>query len=444
MQQKQRLLAYTAISCTIIFSVSSTVHADLSQLIREGSLTGKLRTTYFDIDKKNYLSHSNTKTAGAWTGSLMLDAKSGYAWDIIGFDASFYGVQKFHMPIDNERERGGGGSKELLNDSNKGGAKLGQAYVKAKLGDDAVGGQLRVGRQLIYNALVSSSRSRSVPSTWFGYNLVGTIDAIDYGLVYVDQMSLRNQAGFHRLENFHNQPIDRIVGAQVGYNAHGVKLQYRNAFSKDFLKAHNGTIGYTLDLADKTQLTVDARYYITKKDGHLWNNVAWGNPAFDDKAENTSLNAQLAIMDWAFVASVSKTRAKSSLGLGRYYYDFGKNTHGIWDVTTSAFAEDFIYDDEQAYTVGGQYDFAGMGFNGLTLGYFFTYGKDIALPNGEKGREYEHDFLVVYTFRENCLKGLSFKTKYGLYKNNHSLCEEIQYGKRNDLRVWLDYTFVAF
>ncbi|WP_330925704.1 OprD family outer membrane porin [Candidatus Sororendozoicomonas aggregata] len=444
MQQKQLLLTRAAISGTICAIIASTAQGDLSQLFEEGSLNGKLRSIYFDIDKKEYLNGSNTKTTGAWTGSLWLDAKSGYAWDVIGFDASYYGVQKLSMANDNKRENGGGGSKELLNDNNEGVAKLGQAYIKAKLGDDAVGGQFRAGRQLIYNALVSSSRSRSVPSTWFGYNLVGKVDAINYGLVYVDQMSLRNQAGFHKLVSFDDRPIDHIIGAQLGYNADGVKLQYRNAFSKDFLKAHNGTVGYTFDLAQDTRLTLDARYYVTKKDGHLWNGTAWGSPAFDDKAENTSLNARLALMEWTLVASVSKTKAKSSLGLGRYYYDFGKNTHGIWDVPTTAFAEDFFYDGEQAYTVGGQYDFTKTGLNGLTLGYFFTYGHGIQLSNGDKGREHEHDFLAIYAFNQAPLKGLSVKAQYGLYKNSDSVRQEIGYGKRNDLRMWLDYNFVAF
>ena len=447
----------SALTCAVAALTlgSQFASADFSKFYEDASVSGKLRTTYYDIEKSDRVdtttkAKKDNSTAGAWTGGIMVDAKSGYAWDVIGFDASFYGVTKLDMKEDNSS------SNQLLNDANEGFGKIGQAYIKVKLGNDDLNGNFKAGRQGIYNGLISSSGSRTVPSTWQGYNLTGNAYGVSYGLAYVDQMSLRNEAGFHKLENFDGKRIDYVAGAQLGYKVAGLDLLYRYAKSKDFLQAHNAKIGYTFDLAEDTSLTVDTRYFVTKENGNLWTGYTnWGgavtdgnykatDATFDDKAENLSLNAKLAMNDWTFVAAVSKTKAESKAGIGKYYYDFGKNTHGIWDVETSAFGEDFMYDGEVAYKIGGQYDFASLGAKGLTVGYFFHYGHGMKANNGDKVAENEHDLLVTYAFQQEQLKGLSFKMKYGLYNNDKALRDTIGYGQRNDLRVWLDYKFVAF
>ena len=107
--------------------------------IDDGTVGGKLRTVYYDIEKSDRINTENgakkdASYTGAWTGSLMLDAESGYWQDVIGFNASLYGVTKLDM---NEKN---GRSKELLNDSNEGFSKLGQAFVKIKAGDDDTNG----------------------------------------------------------------------------------------------------------------------------------------------------------------------------------------------------------------------------------------------------------------------------------------------------------------
>ncbi len=428
----------------------------LANFIDDATAGGKLRTVYYDIEKGDRVYpdtgiKKKSTYVGAWTGSVMLDAKSGYYGDIIGVDASLYGVTKLDM---NERNRD---SKQLLNADNEGFSKLGQAYIKIKFGDDNLNANFNAGRQMIYNALISSSGSRSVPSTWQGYNLNSHFYGVHLGLVYVDQISLRDQAGFHRLENFDGKRIDYAAGGQIDTSLKNLNLLYRNGYSKDFLQAHNIKIGYNFDLQEGNTLTIDTRYYIAKKEGDLWTGYAnWdaspapGQPyksmdaAFDDKAENYSLNAKLTLNQWTLVASVSHTKAESQGNLGSYYYDFGKNTHGICDIQTSAFGEDFMYDGETAWKTGGLYDFSSRGAKGLSVGYFFHYGTGMKARNGKTVSENEHDLLLSYLFPQKPLEGLSLKLIAGFYNNDKALRNTISYGKRIDLRAWLDYKFVLF
>ena len=78
--------------------------------------------------------------------------------------------------------------------------------------------------------------------------------------------------------------------------------------------------------------------------------------------KTASLSAKFDVSSWNFQLAVSHIKAEGvqatpASGYQRpnvYYYDLGKNTHGIWSVPTSGFAEDMIYDGETAWMDGWQ------------------------------------------------------------------------------------------
>ena len=81
-----------------------------------------------------------------------------------------------------------------------------------------------MGRQTLRTGLISGSSSRSAPSIWNGYNLQGAIESavgnLEIGLALVDQMSLRNETGFHDITNFSHQKIN------VAEHEHDILLDY--------------------------------------------------------------------------------------------------------------------------------------------------------------------------------------------------------------------------
>ena len=424
--------------------------------INNTTLDGKIRTVYYDV-------HNNEKdsSAGAWTGGLWLNLRSGYLADILGFGASFYGVAKLDMPKGNKH------SYQLLNNANEGFAQLGQAYGEIKLPSSFTGrtASFTVGRQTLRTGLISGSSSRTAPSIWNGYNLKGAIESaagnLEIGLALVDQMSLRNEAGFHDITNFSHQRIKHIIGSEIIYtlplpNSSKLRFKYRNAFAKDFLQAHNGDILFTVPVGENIEASVGGSYYQTRKDGNLWEGKGFnGTPLFDDKASVINLHASLKSGSWHFRTGISQFDAPTSIKAtgsgysrpGVYYYDLGMNTHGTWDIGTTGFAEDMLYDGEIVWMGGIAYDFSDVGLKGLEAGYAFHYGSgmDVISPNGQKINvaEHEHDILLVYAFPQKNIKGLKFKLKYGLYKNDPALRKAI--GKEeSDLRIWLDYDFLVF
>ncbi|WP_257280782.1 MULTISPECIES: OprD family porin [unclassified Endozoicomonas] len=431
--------------------LSSESLPDNSSFISNTALGGKLRTVYYDV-------HNTVKdsTLGAWTGGLSLDLSSSLG-EVVGLGASFYSAVKLYMPEENAY------SYQLLNGDNEGFSKLGQAYIEVKLPstyeDRSV--SFKAGRQNLRTGLISGSSSRTVPSNWNGYNLKGTIENLKIGLALVDQMSLRNQAGFHSLTNFSGEKIDYIIGAEAIYtlqfsHERELRLKYRNAFAKEFLQAHNGDILFTTYAGQNLKINLGGSYYQTQKSGRLWEGTGWGgSPLFDDKASVINLHGGLMAGSWHFRAGVSHFKAPSSAKAsgthytppGAYYYDFGANTHGTWDINTSGSAEDMLYDGETAWMMGLAYNFSESWLKGLKAGYAFYYGSgmEVSAPDGQKiaVAEREHDIHLVYAFPKTVLEGLKFKLKYGLYQNDKALRKAIR-KEENDLRIWLDYDFQIF
>ncbi|WP_252176730.1 OprD family outer membrane porin [Endozoicomonas sp. 4G] len=431
--------------------LSSESLSDNSSFINNTTVGGKLRTVYYDI--RNTVKDS---TAGAWTGGLSLDLRSGLG-EIAAIGASLYSAVKLYMPEDNTN------SSQLLNNANEGFSKLGQAYVELKLPSmsENRSASFTAGRQNLRTGLISGSSSRTVPSNWNGYTLKGTIENLKIGFALVDQMSLRNQAGFHSLMNFSGEKIDYIVGAEAIYtlqfsHERELRLKYRNAFAKEFLQAHNGDILFTTYAGQNLKINLGASYYQTQKSGRLWEGTGWGgSPLFDDKASAINLHGGLTAGSWHFRAGVSHFKAPSSVKTsgtgytppGAYYYDLGANTHGFWDMNTSGFAEDMLYDGETTWMMGLIYHFSESWLKGLKAGYAFHYGSgmEVSTPGGEKKSvaEQEHDVHLVYAFPKTVLEGLKFKLKYGLYRNDKALRQAIR-KEENDLRIWLDYDFRIF
>lgn len=465
---KRKLLYYAITLCSINAS-AVLANSMFDSFIDDTSMDGKLRTVYYDV-------HNTKKdsSAGAWTGALWLNLQSGYLADVFAIGGTFYGATKLYMDknntdsyqllIDEDRYNSSG---DKAGKDGQGFGKVGQAWVDLKLPDsfEHASGHLQGGRQSVYTGLISSSGSRSVPSTWQGYKLEGQIYDFDFALAYVDHMSLRNQSGFHKLTNFNGQQIDNIIGGELTYTFdlpkhRSLRLKYRNAYAKDYLQAHNGDIQFKTPILSNADLTIGGKYYQTKKDGKLWDGTAWYKPAFDDDASVYNFYVAMDVSSWSFRAGVSHYDAKSTssdksnvektgyIRPGRYFYDFGKNTHGIWDIGTSGFAEDMLYDGETVWMAGASYDFSKLGIQGLELGYAFYYGSGMEVTEAKTGKktstsEYENDFHLIYTFPQPQLKGIKFKLHYGLYRNDEALRKAIN-KEENDLRVWLDYNFTLF
>ena len=397
---------------------------------------------YIDADKKE-----GSGDAGAWTASAAVDFKSGYMFDTIGFDASYWGVLALN---DGDTDD----AKNLLPYGNKNSfSKLGQAYLKGKFGNEDSSFSFKAGRTRIYTGLISGSGSRSIPSSWQGIDTDFNIHGLNVGLAAVNAVLPRDQAAMKHMVNSEGERIERIVGLEASYKFdNGLKLKYLGGYAKDFSKGHQLIAKHGYKLSNGHSLTVEGSYFLSKENGDLWTGMGgWGSSdsGFGDKAQTYDFNVKYD-MGAAYVrAGLGYTKADSfeyngTTYTGRHYYDFGKNSYGAWYTwTNSGLIEEFYYDGEKVLALGAGYDFADMGMPGLTVDYKFRHGSGIDLAQGGSASETEHGIDVKYKFQN--VKGLSTRVRYAVYNQN-----DLTYGTgsrtkketdENQIRVYLDYKF---
>ena len=92
----KRTLLYCAIAASGACTGTALANTAFDSFIDDATMDGKLRTVYYDVHNKE-----KDQSAGAWTGALWLNLKSGYLADVFAIGGTFYGVTKLYMDENN-------------------------------------------------------------------------------------------------------------------------------------------------------------------------------------------------------------------------------------------------------------------------------------------------------------------------------------------------------
>lgn len=442
-----RLKPFLLPSAVALFSLPVLASDSYDSFIGDAKIDGKVQTVFFEDENT-----TSDKTKGAWTSAVWLNAETGYLADFVSVGGSAYRVAKLDIKGGNDS------SSNLLNADNEGFGKIGQIWVDFKLPEsfDGLSADVKIGRQLVETGLITVSGSRSVPSAWQGVDASVAMDGFKGKIAWLNEVSGRTQSGFHPIVNEDGKKIDWIMGMQLGYtfelaNQRSIELQYRNGLADNYLNAHNGNVWFKMPLYDGSNLTLGGRYFYTKQDGDLWGESE--RKGFENKAESGNLNATLNSGPWTLNAGFNYTKANTAANsitnghhtIGHYNYNFGNNTHGVWDVPTSANISDFNFNKEKAWLIGAEYDFSNIGLEGLSLGYNFVYGSGMKAKeqngNSQDVAEHEHDLTMKYNFSQWGMKDLQFKLQYGYYRNDEAFRKATGQNEAENLRAWLSYNF---
>ena len=419
-----KLFKLSALGAAVLAATSVTAHADF---IDDSSFDIKLRNVYFDKDYEN--SADDWKQ---WAQGIEANFKSGYIGDVIGFDASYYGALKLdHAGADTGGQLLGG------DQGDHGYSKLGQAYLKAKLGDDNLGFYGQAGLMTMGKGLISSSGSRTTPSSFRGAH--GEVNINDFAVYssYVDQISQRASNGYDKLVNHAGKEIDNAYQFGGTYNANNVSAELVYLESKDYQKQYLADLGYTLPLNDDMSLFIGGIYQEAKKGGDLWDG------SFDDKAKHYNLNTKLSMGELALTLSYAKTKAEKANGLGALEYWFAANEYGATPSLVSRQISDFMYNGEKVWQMDATYGFVDLGIPGLKTSLTYTKGSGIEDNSASNvaDSESETDLAVSYAFQQASLKGLSVKLQHGWHTAKY---KDASNEDTKDLRFYVDYTVSVF
>ncbi len=192
-----RVFKLSALGAAVLAATAVTAQADF---LNDSSLDLKLRSAHFNYDQEK-----NPNNYDQWSLGGELNFTSGYIADVIGFDASYYGAMKLdHGGASNDPDAGYGyaysdasGRGQLLGKGGKNYQKFGQAYLKAKAGDDQLGFYGQAGYMRGKNGLILGSSTRTTPASYRGALAELKVQDFWFHAGYVDKVGPadRNQLG---------------------------------------------------------------------------------------------------------------------------------------------------------------------------------------------------------------------------------------------------------
>ena len=168
---------------------------------------------------------------------MALDYTSGYFADLIGFNLSYYGAIKLGAS-DRFDSRGilyNAGHGNTKGDA-QGFSKLGQRYVKLKLGNETLKGELHGGWEMLPNFGIIGTSWRLSPITYLGWNGVAAFNDTQLRIARISRSLDRSSPEQTHFKTNDNRNIDHIVTGDITYQHDSLKLQYGAGESDGYLR----------------------------------------------------------------------------------------------------------------------------------------------------------------------------------------------------------------
>ncbi|PSL13277.1 imipenem/basic amino acid-specific outer membrane pore [Marinobacterium halophilum] len=368
----------------LAIAASTLASAPAAFAANEPSLNINLRTLYFNRDF-----HDGAEDRYAGSQAVRVDYVSPYYNGMIGFDASLFGALK----LDGGKEDEKIGMLHDDNGNTDSYAKLGQAYLKLKLGENT---ELRAGRMVLETALLYDDDSRSTPSSTQAIKLDTKLGGADLYAIYSDRAV--NMAGtkFNEYKAGGEDYDLYIVGGGYTFE-NGLSIQAAHGVADDYLRQTYLNASYPIKLANGDSMLIDAHYYDGSDDGSLYGS--------DYASDLFNLAGRYTTGDLTMTLSYQKT--------GDEYYDYSwdgfNNDNHILMTWNSVQYSDFNNADEQSLQVRADYTVAAV--PGLSLMARHTEGWDIDSGTDTDLEERETNLEAKYVFQGGTFEGLSLRAR---------------------------------
>ncbi|MNG81163.1 Porin-like protein NicP precursor [compost metagenome] len=390
---------------------SQTVHA---AFIEDGTGSLELRNFYFDRDF-----HGDTATQSRrseWAQGFMLKLQSGYTEGVVGFGLDATGM--LGIKLDSSADRSGtgllprGSDRRAVDDYGKAVATL-----KAKLSET----ELRVGGLSPLLPLLAANYSRLFPQWFNGAQLVSKdLEHFTVTALEVDATKLRDSTDYEDLTAMAQQGAysatvssDRLYYAGVDYqpldnltlSLHSSRLE--DLFQRDF-------VGFKFKTGlGPGDIFTEWRWFNAREQGR----------ALLGEVDNRTLstNVGYSVQGHTFSGGYQKVRGDTA-----YAYVGGTDTYLFSEQQVSTFA----LANERAWMLRYDYNFAALGFPGLTFNVRYVKGDQVdpqriasvkgrALQaRGGEGREWERTTDISYVVQSGLLKHVSLRWRNASMRSN--------------------------
>lgn len=401
---KSAMTPTVLVSSALCLGAPLSLLADEGGFIRDASATLQARNYFFSRDYSD-IRGSEKSMAQEWAQGFILNFKSGYTPGLVGVGVDAIGT--LGLKLDSGKGRVNTGLLPVQEDGEAADSysRLGAA-LKLRLAKT----ELRVGELQPNLPVLSFSDIRLLPPSYQGASLTSNdIDGLTLQGGRLRSTSLRNESGHSDLQAMLGHVPQRHVSSD-GFNYAGADYAFNS--KRTTVSAWYG------QLQDIYQL----RFLGLKHSQPVGSWVLGANLGYYDSSEE---GRQLLgrIDNRAFFSLLSAKRGGHTFYVG-YQGMYGDSSFprvfaNISPLGNEVPTYEFAYADERSWQARYDYDFAAMGWPGLTSTVRYIRGDNVDTNKGYEGKDWERDLDIGYVIQSGLLGGLGIKLRNVAARSNY-------------------------
>ncbi|MGZ0785016.1 OprD family porin [Pseudomonas saponiphila] len=381
--------------------------APLSQaaFFEDSSATFETRNMYFNRDFRDGTSAQQSKR-DEWAQGFMLNLQSGYTEGTMGFGLDALGM--LGVKLDSSPDRTGTGLLPTHDDGRAANqySKLGLTG-KVKISAS----ELKIGSLIPELPILKPNDGRILPQTFEGGLLTSKeIKNLTFTGGRLDKVKDRDDSNYEdiRLNNKNSRFAGTVAGKHFSFGGLDYKFTDKITGSYHFAQLDDVYNQHFLGLLASRPLgpgtfASDLRLAISDDQGQ----------ARGGKIDNRSLNG---LLSYALSGHKLSAGYQHMSGDSAFPYVDGSDPYLVNFVQIN----DFAGAEERSWQARYDYDFAKLGVPGLSFMTRYISGDNIALKNGDTGKEWERNTEIKYVVQSGTFKNVAVRLRNATYRSNYS------------------------
>ncbi|MFS1288289.1 OprD family porin [Pseudomonas piscis] len=386
---------------------AAALAAPLTQaaFFEDSSATFETRNMYFNRDFRDGTSAQQSKR-DEWAQGFMLNLQSGYTEGTLGFGVDALGM--LGVKLDSSPDRTGTGLLPTHDDGRAANqySKLG---LTGKVRLSAT--ELKIGSLIPELPILKPNDGRILPQTFQGGLLTSReIKNLTFTGGRLDKAKDRDDSNYEdiRLNNKNGRFAGNVAGKHFNFGGLDYKFSDKIIASYHFAQLDDVYNQHFLGLLASRPLgpgtfASDLRLAISNDQGQ----------ARGGKIDNRALNG---LVSYALDGHKLSAGYQHLSGSSAFPYVDGSDPYLVNFVQIN----DFAGAEERSWQARYDYDFAKLGIPGLSFMTRYLSGDNIALKNGDTGKEWERNIEVKYVVQSGTFKDVAVRLRNATYRSNYS------------------------
>ncbi|PUA45818.1 outer membrane porin, OprD family [Pseudomonas protegens] len=371
----------------------------------DSSATFETRNMYFNRDFRDGTSAQQSKR-DEWAQGFMLNLQSGYTEGTVGFGVDALGM--LGVKLDSSPDRTGTGLLPT-HDDGRAADQYSKLGLTGKVKISAT--ELKIGSLIPELPILKPNDGRILPQTFEGGLLTSKeIKNLTFTGGRLDKAKDRDDSNYEdiRLNNKNSRFAGTVAGKHFNFGGLDYKFTDKITGSYHFAQLDDVYNQHFLGLVASRPLgpgtfASDLRLAISDDQGQ----------ARGGKIDNRSLNG---LLSYALNGHKLSAGYQHMSGDSAFPYVDGSDPYLVNFVQIN----DFAGAEERSWQARYDYDFAKLGVPGLSFMTRYISGDNIALKNGDTGKEWERNTEIKYVVQSGTFKDVAVRLRNATYRSNYS------------------------